>query len=76
MPSATVIVKQVPAGRSRRPRFTVAGQTVLCTDSVVKHKFTSPALSLFVTYASEEGIQRLTGALSEHGTNGIRQLRI
>ena len=58
-----------PEGSIKKASFTVAGQTVLCTDSFVKHAFTfTPAFSLFVTCASEEELQRLTGALSEHGT--------
>lgn len=56
------------AGSIKKARFTVAGQTVLCTDSFIKHQFTfTPAFSFFVTCASEEELQRLTGALSEHG---------
>jgi len=57
------------AGSIKKASFTVAGQTVLCTDSFIKHEFTfTPAFSLFVTCASEEELQQLTGALSEHGT--------
>jgi predicted 3-demethylubiquinone-9 3-methyltransferase (glyoxalase superfamily) len=43
--------------------FTVGGETLLCTDSVVKHEFT-----IFVTCESEDGIRRLSAALSEHGS--------
>ncbi len=48
--------------------FSVAGQRIMCTDSVVKHGFTfTPAMSLFVTCESEEEIGRLTSALSDGG---------
>lgn len=56
------------AGSIKKARFTVAGQTVLCTDSYVKHGFTfTPAFSLFVTCESEEELRRLTDALAEGG---------
>jgi predicted 3-demethylubiquinone-9 3-methyltransferase (glyoxalase superfamily) len=52
----------------KKATFTVAGQTVLCTDSFVKHAFTfTPAFSFFVSCGSEDEIQRLTGALSQRG---------
>jgi predicted 3-demethylubiquinone-9 3-methyltransferase (glyoxalase superfamily) len=48
--------------------FTVAGQTLLCSDSAVHHDFTfTPSISFFVTCESEEEIRRLAAALSEAG---------
>lgn len=56
-------------GTIRTARFTLAGQTVLCTDSVVKHGFTyTSAFSFFVPYESADEIQRLSAALSDHGS--------
>lgn len=58
-----------PEGSIKKATFTVAGQTVRCTDSFVKHAFTfTPAFSFFVSCRSEEELTRLTGALSENGT--------
>jgi predicted 3-demethylubiquinone-9 3-methyltransferase (glyoxalase superfamily) len=49
--------------------FILAGQSVMCTDSVVKHGFTfTPAFSFFVDCKSEEEIRRLSSALSEGGS--------
>jgi len=49
--------------------FTVAGQSVMCTDSFVKHAFTfTPSFSFFVTCESEDEIRRLASALSEDGS--------
>ena len=48
--------------------FTVAGQTIMCFDSPVKHGFTfTPSISLFVECESEAEIDRLAGALAEGG---------
>jgi predicted 3-demethylubiquinone-9 3-methyltransferase (glyoxalase superfamily) len=48
--------------------FSIGGQSIMCTDSAVKHNFTfTPAISFFVTCESEEEIRKLTEALSEHG---------
>lgn len=48
--------------------FSVGGQTVMCSDSAVKHAFTfTPSFSLFVDCASEDEIGRLSAALSEGG---------
>jgi predicted 3-demethylubiquinone-9 3-methyltransferase (glyoxalase superfamily) len=50
-------------------KATVAGQTVMCTDSVVHHAFTfTPSFSFFVTCESEEEMQRLFAALREGGS--------
>lgn len=57
-----------PEGSIKKAVFTLAGQTVLCTDSFVKHAFTfTPAFSFFVSCASEDELQRLTVALSAQG---------
>jgi predicted 3-demethylubiquinone-9 3-methyltransferase (glyoxalase superfamily) len=49
--------------------FTVAGQSVLCTDSAIKHAFTfTPSISFFVTCDSEQEQRRLCSALSEGGS--------
>jgi len=46
--------------------FTVAGQTVMCIDSPVKHGFTfTPAFSLFVNCESEADLKRLSSAMME-----------
>jgi predicted 3-demethylubiquinone-9 3-methyltransferase (glyoxalase superfamily) len=55
-------------GSVRLAKFSVAGLTVMCIDSPVKHDFSfTPAISLFVTCSSEEEIDRLHVALSERG---------
>jgi predicted 3-demethylubiquinone-9 3-methyltransferase (glyoxalase superfamily) len=46
-------------------RFSLAGQTILCSDSYVHHAFTfTPSSSLFVTCASEEELDRIADTLS------------
>jgi predicted 3-demethylubiquinone-9 3-methyltransferase (glyoxalase superfamily) len=55
-------------GTVMKAAFTVGGQTVMCTDSVVQHGFSfTPSFSFWVTCDSEEEIRRLTAALSEGG---------
>lgn len=57
-----------PEGTVVRARFRVAGQTVMCSDSFVKHAFTfTPSVSLFVECGSEEECRRLAAALGEGG---------
>jgi predicted 3-demethylubiquinone-9 3-methyltransferase (glyoxalase superfamily) len=57
-----------PEGSVMKASFTVAGQTVLCTDSFVKHAFTfTPSFSFFIDCDSEAEIDRLTAALAEGG---------
>lgn len=57
-----------PEGSVLKGRFTVGGQTILCTDSFVKHGFTfTPASSLFVDCESEAEVRRLVDALSAGG---------
>jgi predicted 3-demethylubiquinone-9 3-methyltransferase (glyoxalase superfamily) len=56
-------------GSIMKASFTVAGQTVLCTDSFVQHPFTfTPAMSFFVTCTSEEEVRRLAAELAEGGS--------
>jgi predicted 3-demethylubiquinone-9 3-methyltransferase (glyoxalase superfamily) len=48
--------------------FSLSGQQFMCIDSNVQHGFTfTPALSLYVTCASEDEIDQLFGRLSEGG---------
>jgi predicted 3-demethylubiquinone-9 3-methyltransferase (glyoxalase superfamily) len=55
-------------GTIMKASFSVGGQTILCTDSFVKHGFTfTPAFSLFVDCESEEEVGRLSSALAEGG---------
>lgn len=56
-------------GSTMRAKFSIGTQqTIMCTDSVVKHDFTfTPAFSLFVDCESEEEIQRLFSALVDGG---------
>jgi predicted 3-demethylubiquinone-9 3-methyltransferase (glyoxalase superfamily) len=55
-------------GSVMKASFSLAGQTVLCIDSAMKHDFGfTPSFSLFVTCESEVQIRRLASALSEGG---------
>ena len=48
--------------------FTIAGQSVICIDSPVKHEFTfTPSLSFFVECQSEDEIDGLFAALAQDG---------
>lgn len=56
------------AGTVAKASFTVAGQTVFCTDSVVPHPFTfTPAFSFFITCDSDEQLRELHVALGDGG---------
>jgi len=56
-------------GSIMKAAFTVAGETILCTDSCVEHAFTfTPAISFFVACESEDEVQRLANALSRDGS--------
>ena len=51
-----------------RATLSIAGQSVMCIDSPVKHAFTfTPAFSFFIECSSEEELGRLLAALSEQG---------
>ncbi len=58
-----------PEGSVKKASFSVGGQTLLCSDSYVKHEFGfTPAFSLFAECGSEDEIRCLASALSEGGT--------
>jgi predicted 3-demethylubiquinone-9 3-methyltransferase (glyoxalase superfamily) len=55
-------------GKVQRAAFSVGGQTVMCTDSSVKHAFEfTPSSSLFVECGSEAELERLAAALGDGG---------
>jgi len=57
-----------PEGSIMKAVFTVSGETILCSDSFVKHEFTfTPSISFFVTCESEGEVERLANALSIDG---------
>ncbi len=57
-----------PEGSVMKASFSIGNQTVLCTDSFVKHAFSfTPAFSFFVDCVSEDEIDRLYNALSAGG---------
>jgi predicted 3-demethylubiquinone-9 3-methyltransferase (glyoxalase superfamily) len=57
-----------PEGTIKLARFTVAGQSVLCTDSMVKHAFSfTPSFSFFVECGSENEVRRLGDLLKAGG---------
>jgi predicted 3-demethylubiquinone-9 3-methyltransferase (glyoxalase superfamily) len=48
--------------------FSIHGQHMMCTDSIVQHEFSfTPSISMFVTCDSEEEIDRVFKKLSEQG---------
>ena len=56
-------------GSVKVAKVAIAGQTLMCIDSPVKHAFTfTPAFSLFVECESEEEIGRLSASLGKDGT--------
>ena len=55
-------------GTVSRARFSIGGQTLMCTDSTVKHAFAfTPATSLYVQCTSKERMRLLVERLSEGG---------
>jgi len=55
-------------GSVMKASFRIASQTILCTDSIVKHDFSfTAAFSFFVECASEDEIRRLYDALLAGG---------
>ena len=55
-------------GSVMKASFRIGNQSVMCTDSTVKHDFSfTPAFSFFVECGSEEEIRRLNGALVAGG---------
>ncbi|MBS0245819.1 MAG: VOC family protein [Proteobacteria bacterium] len=60
--------EQGKEGSVKLARFTLAGQSVMCIDSPVKHAFTfTPAFSFFVDVPSEAELRRLATVLGEGG---------
>ncbi|WEX76281.1 VOC family protein [Sinorhizobium numidicum] len=55
-------------GSVRQALLSIAGETIMCIDSPVKHDFGfTPSFSLFVECDSEEELERLASALAEGG---------
>ena len=58
-----------PEGSIMKASFSIGNQTVLCTDSFVKHAFSfTPAFSFFVDCVSEEQVAQFATKLSEGGS--------
>jgi predicted 3-demethylubiquinone-9 3-methyltransferase (glyoxalase superfamily) len=57
-----------PEGTIKVARFTIGGQSVMCSDSFVKHAFTfTPSFSFFIDCHSEERVRELADRLKEGG---------
>lgn len=57
-----------PEGSVRLARFRVAGQSVLCIDSPIRHQFDfTPSFSFFVECEGEAEMDRLIAGLGEGG---------
>ncbi len=57
-----------PAGSIKRARLTIGKQSLLCTDSPVKHAFSfTPSFSFFVECGSEDEVRRLNEVLKQGG---------
>ncbi|WEX86312.1 VOC family protein [Sinorhizobium garamanticum] len=55
-------------GSVMQAQLSIAGETILCIDSPVKHEFDfRPAFSLFVDCDSESELEHLASALAEGG---------
>jgi predicted 3-demethylubiquinone-9 3-methyltransferase (glyoxalase superfamily) len=60
--------EQGPEGAFKRALLRVAGQSVLCFDSPIKHAFSfTPSFSFFVEADSEEDVRRYAEMLGEGG---------
>lgn len=60
--------EHAPEGSIKRARLTIGNQSVLCTDSPIKHAFSfTPSFSFFVECESAEEVQRLSEALQQGG---------
>jgi predicted 3-demethylubiquinone-9 3-methyltransferase (glyoxalase superfamily) len=58
-----------PEGSVKKASFSIGSQTVLCTDSFVKHGFTfTPSFSFFVDCGSEDEIRHIHAALTVGGS--------
>lgn len=67
-------IKRYPAGGAAKAgsvmvaRFTIGGQSIMCSDSIVKHEFTfTPSMSIFVECADEAELADRAATLSEGG---------
>lgn len=57
-----------PEGTIKVARFTIAGQSVMCSDSFVTHAFGfTPSFSFWVDCDDEREVDRLAGVLGEGG---------
>jgi predicted 3-demethylubiquinone-9 3-methyltransferase (glyoxalase superfamily) len=55
-------------GSVMKASFSIAGQTIICIDSAMKHEFSfTPSFSLFVTCESEAQLRKLAPMLAEGG---------
>jgi predicted 3-demethylubiquinone-9 3-methyltransferase (glyoxalase superfamily) len=58
-----------PEGTIHRAEFTIAGQTVLASDSFVRHAFDfTPSFSFFVQCGSDDAVTALADRLKDGGT--------
>jgi predicted 3-demethylubiquinone-9 3-methyltransferase (glyoxalase superfamily) len=63
-----MLERHAEGGKVKRAKISLAGQTIMMSDSPIKHAFTfTPSSSLFVECADEPEIDRLFAALSENG---------
>jgi predicted 3-demethylubiquinone-9 3-methyltransferase (glyoxalase superfamily) len=59
-----------PEGPIKLARFSIAGQCVPCTDSIIKNTFSfTPSCSFFVERHSENQVRSLNDVLKEAGRN-------
>ncbi|AYV48896.1 VOC family protein [Caulobacter flavus] len=57
-----------PQGTIKTASFTIGDQSVMCSDSFVKHRFDfTPSFSFFVTCTTPDEVDRLAGVLGEGG---------
>ena len=57
-----------PEGTIKVARFTIGGQSVMCSDSFVKHGFAfTPSFSFFIDCESEERVRELADRLKHGG---------
>jgi predicted 3-demethylubiquinone-9 3-methyltransferase (glyoxalase superfamily) len=63
-----MLERYADGGKVKRAKISLAGQTIMVSDSPIKHAFTfTPSSSLFVECEDEAEIDRLFAALSESG---------
>jgi predicted 3-demethylubiquinone-9 3-methyltransferase (glyoxalase superfamily) len=57
-----------PEGTIKVARFTIGGQSVMCSDSFIKHGFTfTPSFSFFIDCDSEARVRELADRLKQGG---------